>query len=205
MNIQYTIFTLFLVFSLPSCGVKKEKAKPLTMKFAQLVLDSERTPLANPSVWISRTDCYSAFIHPDTNAPRTEGTRWIESRYQFRITENSIRDLEEKVSALLAEGRRRFRDPVPGERIDSLFVVTGRSRTVCIEKPNDEPWMAFDQVKELLLQLHSKFANEDWLLYEAEADYPSMWSPPGFQTQDERSAIQIEESKISKNFLGEEK
>lgn len=197
---NHVIFTLLLTLSL-SASCMKKPANPPTVRFEQLVLDSERAALANPSVWISRAGCYSAVIHPDTNVSVTESTRWIESRYQFEITKKDMQALEGKVGALLTEGRRKFRDPVPGERIDSLFVITDQGGTVCIEKPGEEPWVAFDQVKEYLLQMHGKFAKKEWLIHEAEADYPALWSPPGFQSQAQRGALQFEERRASKNFL----
>ncbi len=196
------MFTLILTFLLSSCGFKKQ-ASPPPLKLEQLVLDSGRAPLANACVWISRAGCYSAYIDRDTNVPATESVRWIERRYQLRIMETDIRVLEVKVSALLTEGRRKFRDPVPGEFIDSLIVTMHAGGTVCIEKPEGEPWMAFDQVKDILLEMHRKFANEPWLLYESEYRY-APWAPPGFLTDEERSAYQLVERKVSKNFLGPE-
>jgi len=187
------LFTVFLFVILSSCW-PNERVIAGDPKFDSIVLDFGGPEIygGEPTVWISRNRSYSAVID-------AAKAGLIETRFEFRVSESEIREIQFEAEILLKEGRKKLRNPVFGEFIVGVFVTAANGKTECIEKPNNEPWEAFDRVRDHLLQLHDRVQKNQAPIYKAKVK-DLMWTPPGFLTFPQRQRLRGEERKISKNF-----
>jgi len=184
---MHAIVLLLVMFFLGDSSQAAEPAQPKkTPKFTAVVLDFGPPEIygGEPTVWLSPAGAsYSAIVE--------SGKKWHETRYTLHVTAEDSEEIEIKALALLKDGKRNFRDPVFGEFVTGIFLTKPNGKTVCFEKPESEPWAAFDSLKNRLLQLHKKAVADKAVLEKVkwESDYESVWSPSGFLTFKQRQKL----------------
>jgi len=174
------VMSLLAVLSLP-CRADESTSRHISnLDVVILDLGGATVYGGAPTVWISTSGhSYSSII-----AKAEQGT--YETRYRFDVTMTQMTQIKARIAILLKERHHKFRIPGPGEAMAGIFLFGDGNKKLCFEKPAEEPWKAFDELQNYLLQLHQQAVKRGRKFYRQKAKNPPIWDPSGFPSWEQR-------------------